>query len=700
MVEEATKPTLNGSREQYRLETLHDSEELYRALVEFAPDAIVVQSRGRYIYANQAALRLFGASRQEEVIGKDVLEFIHPEHRAFIAERIRQTTEKGVRNFRRESEILRLDGTTLPVEVAGTRFLYDGHPASHVFLRDITERKRAEEIQRESEAFVRRVLDSLFAFVGVLTPEGVLIQANRAALEAANLKLEDVLGRAFHQTYWWAWSCDVQDQLCAAIKRAADGDSSRFDVVVRLGPRRFVPIDFMLSPMRDQTGCVTHLIPSAVPIEERKQMEEELRKAKHDLEDRVMKRTAELSLTVQAVQAEIARRTLAEQALLERSEQLRALASQLALAEQHERRRVAQILHDDLQQLLVGAKFRIAPLERNRDKHVRRMALEVQDLIDHSLEVSRSLTGELCPPILGEGGLIPALEWLSRWMREKHNLRVETEIDILDVPETEDLTSLLFQAVRELLFNVVKHANTDNARVKVERIEDQIRITVADKGAGFEMAELSPKGTAPGGFGLFSIRERLLLVGGNMEIDSAPGNGCRISLRIPIVRAGLPESPAASQDAAAAVSERISLPGPRKVSDVKKRIRVLLADDHTVMRQGLSRLLAEEENIEVVGQASDGEEAVILVRQVQPDVVLMDVSMPRMNGVQATHIIHEEFPQVKVIGLSMFEEVERATAMREAGAVDYLTKSGPSDTMIKAILNSVGSSGSYRESDP
>jgi DNA-binding NarL/FixJ family response regulator len=112
---------------------------------------------------------------------------------------------------------------------------------------------------------------------------------------------------------------------------------------------------------------------------------------------------------------------------------------------------------------------------------------------------------------------------------------------------------------------------------------------------------------------------------------------------------------------------------------------VLLVDDHTLVRQALGTMLQHEPDIEVAGQAADGNQAVELTRQLQPDVVLMDVHMPGMNGVQATRTIHAEFPGVCVIGLSMADRDQQAEAMRDAGAMDYVTKTAAAEELLAVM---------------
>ncbi|HYL82057.1 MAG TPA: response regulator, partial [Candidatus Acidoferrum sp.] len=412
------------------------------------------------------------------------------------------------------------------------------------------------------------------------------------------------------------------------------------------------------------------------------------RQAHAELEKRVLERTAELSQTVVALKVEMARRTEAEQTLRKQSDQLRALASELTLAEQRERQRLATVLHDEHQQLLAGAKLRMGLLQRVDDPTLRDEIREVSALIEEAIENARSLTRELSPPILQAGGLIPAMDWLARWMEEKHHLQVDVRTEANAVPDSEDLTTLLFQAVRELLFNVVKHAKVQTARVQLTRQDGQVVICVTDTGVGFDPSFLWVEGGVIGGFGLFSIRQRLELLGGRLDIASTPGQGSRMTLRAPLRQAGAPSQQPTEEIGKSEIAAMAA--GPPPAPGRTGKIRVLVVDDHKVVRQGLSRLLAAEPDIEIVGEAADGKLAVELARQLSPDVVLMDISMPVMNGIEATRAILAECPAVRVIGLSMFEEVEQAQAMQDAGAVAYLSKSGAADALVAAVRACVG----------
>lgn len=368
-----------------------------------------------------------------------------------------------------------------------------------------------------------------------------------------------------------------------------------------------------------------------------------------------------------------------EQQLRLRTGQLRALAGELTMTEQRERSRLAGILHDHLQQLLVAAKFQVATLNHNGpDETIK----EVESLLSQAIATSRSLTAELSPPILHGAPLTAALEWLADTMAAKHSIHVNVMARDADIAIAKDVKVLLFEAVRELLFNVVKHAGVGAAVVRLKRArKSRLRIVVADGGRGFELTELRLATEGPDGrFGLFSIQERLTLIGGRLAIRSRPGKGSMFVLEAPLQPSVLSGAPV-RDDAKRAKPRRRRKASPRNV------VRVLLVDDHVVMREGLARLLAMEPDMKVVGEASDGLIGIDKARRLLPDIVLMDISMPNMGGIEATRRICSDLPGVRVIGLSMFEEAERGQAMLDAGAAGYVTKSGPADELLAIIRN-------------
>jgi len=448
----------------------------------------------------------------------------------------------------------------------------------------------------------------------------------------------------------------VEDPVSKVIQTGMIVGLANHTVLLRKGGGE-IPIDDSGAPIRDEEGRILGVVLTFRDITERKRAEESLRQANEGLERRVHERTAELQ---------------------ERADQLGRLSSQLTMAEQRERKRLAQILHDGLQQYLLAAKMQVGGLiEQAPDAALKQASAEVEDLLSESLRVSRSLAAELCPPILHEAGLLSGLEWLSRWKYEKHGLKVQLAIQ-MDAPVlTEDVKVLLFESIRELLLNVVKHAKTQSAWVKLfQQDERSLQIIVSDNGVGFDPASA---GVNDGSYGLFSIRERLSLIGGKLDVDSSPGKGARFTLTAPLaIKKPLESMPCAQPDEIDPIDV-----DPLIKSDGK--IRILLTDDHAVMREGLARLLGQETDFEVVGQASDGQEAVELAGKLLPDVILMDISMPRMSGVDATRVIHQRHPDIRIIGLSLYEEEERAKEMLCAGAVFYLTKSGPPAELKAAI---------------
>ena len=225
--------------------------------------------------------------------------------------------------------------------------------------------------------------------------------------------------------------------------------------------------------------------------------------------------------------------------LRSKAAQLRKMAGELARTEDRERRRLASVLHDGLQQLLVGAQLQMGKVITESGRGPSPTSRRVAQLLDQSIEMSRSLAMEISPPFRFGSGLVAAFTWLARSMGEKHSLEVRVKAKGEIAPTGEEISILLFRSVQELLLNVVKHAGVKTADLLLEVDGDHLHISVADDGKGFDVEGVE-QGPGDSGFGLFSIRERLSLVGGRMDIQSQPGNGSSFTLVVPLesMRAG------------------------------------------------------------------------------------------------------------------------------------------------------------------
>jgi PAS domain S-box-containing protein len=281
--------------------------------------------------------------------------------------------------------------------------------------------------------------------------------------------------------------------------------------------------------------------------------ERALRQANQRLEERVKERTETLAHTVDTLKAEIAQRqdterslTRANEELQARTRQLRALASQLTLAEHRERTRLSRVLHDHLQQQLAAAKLHLSCLLETDHGEIAETAVRVDELLAESIKTSRSLAAELSPPVLHQKGIAAGFKWLADWLGDRYRLRVDLDIDPDGPSPDEDVRILLFESTRELLFNAVKHAKVDSAKVVLRQVDgESIQITISDEGVGFDNSHMNRPGETGAGMGIFSIAERLSVIGGRLEINSTPGHGSRFVLTAPLRQADAGQSPMA-----------------------------------------------------------------------------------------------------------------------------------------------------------
>ncbi len=364
---------------------------------------------------------------------------------------------------------------------------------------EIERRTLAEHTLRENARILEAFFEHTITPLAFLSRDFSFIRVNDAYARADARKAVDFIGRHHFELY-----PEVENERIFR-KVVETGQAYRAWAKPFLYPnnleRGVTYWDWALTPIRDEANGVQFLVLSMEDVTQQTLAQANLRQANEDL--------------------------------MRRTRQLQVLAQQLSETEERERKRLAGILHDDLQQLVTGARIRLAVLMRRvrGGKKLDKEFEELGRLLDDSARICRDLSHELVSPALATHGITPALEWLKRQMKEKYGLEVQLDITPgLDVQE-ESMAVFLYRAVQELLFNVVKHAGTNSAAIQVWELDDCIQLAVSDEGRGFDTTTI--QSGCGDGFGLYSIQERADLLGGVLELDSVPGKGTHVALSVP-----------------------------------------------------------------------------------------------------------------------------------------------------------------------
>ena len=532
-------------------------------------------------------------------------------------------------------------------------------------------RKRSEEALRENELRKRAILDSALDCIITMDHGGRIVDFNPAAEKVFGLQREAAIGRTvaetvipprFREAHWKGMERFLQTGQGQAIGRRIQIDAMRAD-----GTEFPVELSITVIRLQDRAPFFTAYLRDITEQTRAEQAlqasEERLRSQADQLEQLVGERTA---------------------ALVQSQSRLRALAAELNLAEQRERKRIATELHDHLQQLLVLSKLKLGQGKQLTEKGLPAGELisRVDDILSDALSYTRTLVAELSPPVLRDHGLSVALKWLGENMKKYDmNVTVMVEGDS-DVYPPEDQKLLLLQSVRELLINSWKHAGTGQAHVTMASDGGILRVAVKDWGKGFQLATNDTPPEWSSKFGLFSIRERMAALGGSFNIESAPGAGTTCTLELPLVGSSIaPVHRPFSADDPIVNENAASLPN--------STIRVLLVDDHAMVRQGLRSVLTGYPDVEIVAEAGDGEEAIHATKKFRPTVVVMDINMPRVDGIEATRRIKARYPDITVLGLSINANADNQQAMIEAGATSLITKEAAVDHLYNAIQQAI-----------
>ena len=661
--------------ERERMQTaLRESEERLRSILNYAPAAIFIKDpAGRYLFMNEQCARVLSVNR-EQAFGNTDRDLFSPELAAQFMANDQRVWESG-KLLAVKEQVPQADGVHTSLV---QKFLLrdnQGRPyALSGIAVDITPHLQLEVAIQASEA--RLQLAQSAANIGVFDWD-LAVQKGVWSPE-----LEGIWGLpvgGFDGTAE-AWRCLVHpDDLASvhmgtqrSLKDPTTASEFEFRIVRPDGAVRWIYAK--AKTLCDAEGRAVRMVGINLDITDRKEAQLRLERFAEELEAQVEDRTRDL---------------------VQSYDRLRAMATELNLVEQRERKRLATELHDHLQQMLVLGKLTIGQGKRVAagNPACEQLFKKVNDIFSDALTYTRTLVSDLSPTVLRDQGLAAALQWLGTYMQKHEQTVTVTVSEDRDLRLPEDQVILLFQSVRELLINSAKHAGTGRASLVMEQREENLCITVSDEGKGFDFAAVTSvgvtAGTASGGisskYGLLSIQERMRALGGSFEIHSVPGQGTTATLLLPLARNG-------------EVEGNVKAVGPKKrpsstvastLQPPASRIRVLLVDDHIMVRQGLRVILDAYADIELVGEAANGEEAVRLVDQLRPTVVVMDINMPKMNGIEATERIKRRYPDTIVVGLSVNAAKENEEAMKQAGAVGLMTKEAAVEQLYDVIVEAV-----------
>ncbi|MFT3883315.1 MAG: response regulator [Gemmatales bacterium] len=368
---------------------------------------------------------------------------------------------------------------------------------------------------------------------------------------------------------------------------------------------------------------------------------ESLNQSKKELETRVRDRTAELTSALAELKREAA----------ERIELTRKLVS----VQEDERSRTARDLHDQTSQLLAGLSLVLKSVmgEGNLSETSMQKLLYVKSITDELARQVHSLAVRLRPTALDDFGWRPALDQLISEWKPHVGFHIDFQT-IGHVPErfSRETDTVIYRVVQEALTNIAKHAHAKQVNVIMSANEQEVKVCIEDDGIGFDRSM-----TSPSNLGLKGMHERVLLAGGNLEINSQSGMGSAVIAILPL-------------------NERV---------DHNAKSPTVPVDDHPVMRSGLRLLLDTQSDMEVVGDTDNGKEAVQQVADTSPDVVIMDVSLPGLNGIDATKNIHQASPAIKILALTAYEDRGYYQQMRKAGASGFVLKRSAADDLVDAV---------------
>ena len=378
----------------------------------------------------------------------------------------------------------------------------------------------------------------------------------------------------------------------------------------------------------------------------------------------------------------------ANEALKASEETLRNLSGRLLRLQDEERRRISRDLHDVTGQKLALLSMDLSGILKHKnivkDEDINRLLVESISLSNDVNKEIRTLSYLLHPPLLDELGLSSAVEWFTQGFENRTGIHVNVDIPTSFVRLAPDAEVALFRIVQESLSNVHRYSGSPNAYVRARSDVGEVRLEIGDFGKGMGKESRIPNRTsvAPLGVGIQGMTERVRQLSGSLEITSRPGKGTLVTAILPIsnLRTEIPEL---HQDSH--INE-VQLTQAEGIVETRAwRKRILIADDHDVLRRGIRTMLESDPSLEVCGEAVDGKDALEKTLAQAPDLVILDINMPIMNGLDVLRQIVRHRPLTKVLAFSVHDSKQIVEEILAAGAHSYLSKATAGQHLVHEV---------------
>ena len=484
----------------------------------------------------------------------------------------------------------------------------------------------------------RLMVETIDEGAATLAEDGTVLYANRSFAEIFDIPLEKFIGAPLNDFVFG----EDRELLAVLI---ADANLNIVRGEIRLDSHRQRPrtIRLTLSPVREQGGHTICVV--ATELTELIETNEALR-------------VSELSL--------------------------RQLSARLLKLQDEERRRIARDLHDTTGQKIAVLSMsldRLAKLVDTGKVDVKDALTESRDVVGKIGEEIRTLSYLLHPPLLDECGLASAVLWYAEGFKKRSGIHLSVSIDEELVRLTTDAETALFRVLQESLTNVHRYSGSPSAEIRIFQSPSKVHLEIVDHGKGVKGGtERSTFAGAPTlGVGIPGMRERIRQLGGQLEVEFS-NEGTRVYATLPR-EASAEES--AEQSSQLFRDKENFQANPRQRPDVRKRI--LIADDHEVMRRGVRGLVESQEEWSVCGEAIEGNEAISKTKELRPDLLILDVSMPGMSGIEAAlHILKDE-PNTKILFFTMHDSPQMMREISNVGAWGYVAKARAGNDLVNAV---------------